>query len=237
MGFLISSGSHFSSGGPSGWDGVWMIAPFRSIPLSLHFIPIPAESIPQVPFSFFSNSQFSSTSSSGSRARTCSFLFIILFCCVAPKRGQSHASHQSAEPHCNFGNSRFSLVVCDIRTCYTHSNARSLLPSPYSTRDNRKGKLASHTIDTSTACNVEEIEHNNYTLADLRATSEPRAKKVTYHSLLFVFLFSLLPLPLSLSLFFLFFSRALPTDTLLITKSTSSLSLSLSLSMSHISPS
>ncbi|CAE1285690.1 unnamed protein product [Acanthosepion pharaonis] len=43
-GFLISSGSHFSSGGPSGWDGVWMIAPFCSIPLSLHFIPILAGS-------------------------------------------------------------------------------------------------------------------------------------------------------------------------------------------------
>ncbi|CAE1304655.1 unnamed protein product [Acanthosepion pharaonis] len=99
------------------------------------------------------------------------YLFLQL-CWVAPKRGQSHASDQSAEHHCNFGNSRFSLVV---------------------------------------SCNVEEIEHNNCTLADLRATSEPRAKKVTYLSLLFVFLFSLLSLLLSL-FFFFFFSRAFPTD-------------------------
>lgn len=40
-GFLISSRSHFSSRGPSGWDGVWMIAPFCSTPLSHHFIPSP----------------------------------------------------------------------------------------------------------------------------------------------------------------------------------------------------
>ena len=39
-GFLISSRSHFSSGGSSGWDGSWMIVPFCSTPLSLWFILI-----------------------------------------------------------------------------------------------------------------------------------------------------------------------------------------------------
>ncbi|CAE1292466.1 unnamed protein product [Acanthosepion pharaonis] len=48
-GFLISSRTHFSSGCPSGWDGVWMIAPFRSTPLFLRFIFIPTSSSSSFP--------------------------------------------------------------------------------------------------------------------------------------------------------------------------------------------
>ncbi|CAE1276152.1 unnamed protein product [Acanthosepion pharaonis] len=111
-----------------------------------------------------------------------------------PKRGQSHASDQSAESHRNFGDSHLSLpatlILRLITTTFPLFNKRQ--------QKKKKGKLASHNIDTPTECNVEEIAHNNYTLADLRATSEPRTKKLTYLSLLYVFLFSLL-------LFFLFF--------------------------------
>ncbi|CAE1268587.1 unnamed protein product [Acanthosepion pharaonis] len=272
-GFLISSRSHFSSGGPSGWDGGLddsalllypSVPPFHSYPGRF----VLGDSFP----------------CGGSRARTCSFLFIILVplgslatlplilsqsrsllraasmaaarvlgpsfrtsprsslslnasiytsanrACIGPLfRIASSGKASAAKPailsstssmaslspcrslnnfltasmavrslaYCrtraDFSSVQvravklptsatqpvFSLFVCDIRTCYAHSNARSLLTSSYSTRDNRKGKLASHTIDTSTACNVEEIEHNNCSLADLRATCEPRAQKVT----------------------------------------------------------